>query len=154
MWASQLKGQAGSPWGVMHSVTSVWARKDPAAAAEWVLQSPAGGYSVSSVAQEWANVDPTSAAKWLDRIPEGKSRDSAIQGFIQAVDDTDPAGAAEWAQTISDTNQRENSIGNLFRKWASFDPKSAENWLRSAQGISDQARERILKMNVPPTVFY
>ncbi len=152
-WASELKTSQGS-WSIAYSVTSAWARKDPQAAADWIMQSPTAGFAVSNVTQEWANVDPTAAAKWLDRVPAGKNRDSAIQGFIQAVTDTDPAGAAEWAQTISDANQRENAVSNLYRKWNSADPKASEAWLRSATGISDQTRERILKSSAGSQAIY
>lgn len=84
---------AGEPGGMSESAqaksrqigrfTSTWAAQDPAAAASWVGQLPAGDLArnaAANVAMQYSRYAPAEARKWIDSLPPGPVRQAAEQG--------------------------------------------------------------------------
>lgn len=63
--------------------SSAWAAEDPAAAAAWVGQLPAGELarnSAANVALQYSRYAPAEARKWIDSLPPGPVRQAAERG--------------------------------------------------------------------------
>lgn len=91
-----------------------WAEKDPAAAANFVIESPerAGSDKISIIAGVVARGDPLVALEWVQNFPEGPGFDMAASGIISYINDEHPKEALELAALISEPKLREKAIND------------------------------------------
>ena len=66
-------------------VASIWAIRDPIAAADWAMQlddAAARSNAISNVVSNWASQDPDGARRWVLGQPRGELRDQALQRLL------------------------------------------------------------------------
>ncbi len=127
----------------------IWeaAANAPEAAANWVVQLPAGKTRDSlaaSVGERFAIAQPAEAAQWIEQIKDQSTRDSAIYGLIRGYVAADPAAASEWVSQISDQKMRDQSLSQVWWQWRSKDAPAAREWVKNLTIIKERVRERML----------
>jgi hypothetical protein len=74
-------------------ITWAWAMKDPAAAAIWVADFPAGTTqqtALENLLNIWGNHDPAAATSWIEHLPDPALQTKAAKILLTAL----PAAAA------------------------------------------------------------
>ena len=111
-----------------------WAATDPASAAEYVRQLPAGDFREAagvSLCQTWAAEHPEDAAAWVTKIlPQG-----GLQGALGAVASvwahTAPDATAQWVATLPELADRIVAEGSLAQSWGESNPAAAAVWWKT-----------------------
>jgi hypothetical protein len=119
-------------------LTRRWAEADPAAAAAWAQQMPAGrarSEALNGVAIAWANVDASEAIQWVRQWPEGEERQNGLASVAYEVARTDPIEAMNLAVNLPSNQSRDDLINFTAAQWAASTPAVAAEW---AQQIPDQ----------------
>jgi hypothetical protein len=129
-----------------------WGRRDPAAAAQWVASRPENVYAAQGLAESWAGFDDTAASAWAAALPEGKLRDGAARGLVNALAPIEPEAAWKWASAISIPYQAAQAYRDLARWWGNKAPPEFVAALNEAMKHSDASdREAALEsMKQPP----
>ena len=91
----------------------------------------------------WAQNDPAGAGKYLVDLPEGKSRDSAVQSYVNQLSWQSPEMAAPMIALIGDDNQRYSSAQNLINNYGRNDPDGARKWVASLN-LTEDKKSRLL----------
>ena len=76
-------------------MTSAWAGRDPAAAAVWVGQLPAGDSQTAAaenLINAWGRYDLPAARTWVQQLPPGPARDKAVERLGALVESGGGAG--------------------------------------------------------------
>ncbi len=113
-------------------IAMVYAQRDPAAGARWVMRfedSPNFGTLVGQIAAGLAKSDPRRAARLMDEVPEGEQYVMAQQTLISQWADFDPAAAARWWGQLPAQKQLDHSVRQLVYPWARFDREAAQKWV-------------------------
>ncbi len=136
-------GAAASPKD-LSTIASAWAQQDPAAAAEWAINQPAGAPQASAIASvvgTWASDDPDSAATWLEQFPPGEARDRSIVAFLGRQNaflsptETRIAQFEQWFDRIDDPWHRANAAMQCYWALRNRDPDGAAQWLQSLPNV-------------------
>lgn len=112
---------------VLMNLAGAWASKDPAAAADWVMQAKnanviaGAGYSIINT---WARKDPVAAAKWVDRTGNADHASTVVREWANV----DPGAAAKWMERLPTGNGRDQAIGAFTRVVLDTDPAGAAAW--------------------------
>lgn len=107
-------------WSAYTHVFRKWAERDPAAAANHVMEHPerTGTDKMSTIAGVVAKGDPLVALDWVQNFPDGPHFDSAAAGIINSINDSYPDQALELAALIGDVRLREEAISQTKIKMA------------------------------------
>ena len=62
------------------------------------------------MAKIWAKKDPAATAEWINQFPDDANVDSAIEALVRQITSTDPAGALSWAETMTNSDRRQKLI--------------------------------------------
>ena len=131
-------------WLALGSVLSVWAQRDPAAAARHVLELPPGptldylaGQFVIHLAAR-----PQEAIAWAESL-RPSARDAAFVNLASAWAQSAPAESVAWALGLPAEPTRTNALAAAHAVWRSLDPAAARKWLEDA-GLPPATRSRIL----------
>jgi len=124
-----------------------WVLTDPASAAAWVKQLPAGDFRESagiSLCQFWAEQDAAAAAQWVT----ANLGNGALQGALGAVAGVwahrDPESVATWVASLPDPSDRQTGEASLAQTWGETNPAAAAVWLESLP----QANQSIALQNL------
>lgn len=83
--ASLMTELGAAAAGIAPSVTTMWSRTDPQAAARWTLQESDPAIrtrAAAGVASGWASHDYTAAERWVLDLPRGEMRDQALARLL------------------------------------------------------------------------
>ena len=107
-------------WSAYSRVFEKWAEKDPAGAANHVMEHPerTGEDKISIIAEVVAHGDPLVALDWIQNFPDGPYFDAAAAGIISSINDSYPDQALELAALIGDVKLREEAISQTKIKMA------------------------------------
>ena len=87
-------------------IVQQWAQTNPALAASWVEQFPAGTLrdtATQNLLSIWTSQDAAAAGKWVEQLPVGNSRDTALAAYQTALAQSAIIAAAQQAtNTASD----------------------------------------------------
>jgi len=106
--------------------------------------------AMRSVMSGWAQNDPAGAGGWLETLPSGKSRERAVEAFVDQVSYQEHALAAKWVlELVSASGDGKASresyrIDNLARQWLQQDETAARAWIQQAP-ISEEKKRTLLK---------
>jgi hypothetical protein len=128
-------------------ITASWAKRDPQAAADWVIArepDPAQRDALAAIVRTWADDDPQSVENWLARFPPGETRDSCIAAFLfrdsawtsgprQRVAEFDA-----WFDLIDDPWQRTLAARSSFWQRTGLDPVAARVWLAALPNVDPE----------------
>jgi len=138
---------AQNEW-LIASLASGQARRDPAAAAEWLESLPANidrGKAAEEIAAVWIERDANTAAKWIESLPSGPLRDRATQGYASAAAKADPTVAADWAGAITDPYLRAQTVRSVATAISERDREGARAWVQNLTGIDERYRAALLR---------
>ena len=129
-------------------LSSIWAGRDPGAAATWLASSDLAGEplrrALRGVLVRWAGDDPQAAASWLDTTPD-ELRERHIAHVLHPLARQDARGAFAWLWSQG-VETRRRSVGPLMYSLANHSPTVALDLfagIRDAQART-QAMEGIL----------
>lgn len=86
---------------------------------------------VADVAGGWASVDPAAAAQWVGQFPAGSTRDRAYLAMLKPWAEKDPVAAAGAAMAMGDGEARGEAIQSVAQQWADKDEARAKAWASS-----------------------
>jgi len=121
-----------------------WAQRDPASAASWVAQFPAGDLrdaAIDNLVKLWPS--RTEAAAWLNSLPAGPSRDAGFRAYAEQIAPAYPREAAGWAAAIADPQIQAAQLERIIRAWNDRDFASASRWVQTAS-LTPSIRQRLL----------
>ncbi len=123
---------------VFSNFAGTWGRRDPAAAAQWLLTLPGEGphHAAQGLAAEWAIYDDAAASAWVASLPEGLTRDGAARGLVRGIASTDPEAAWQWAASMS-KYQAAKAYGEVARWWGNKAPPEFVAALTAAMEHAD-----------------
>jgi hypothetical protein len=124
-----------------------WARRDGAAALEWLYESSNEGYerdvAVMAAFTVWGQLEHEAALAWMAARMAG-GLDPWLQPALPAAAKflalDSPAEAIEWAERIEVDDRREYTLIAVARVWRQVDEPAAEAWLLQSS-LSQAARE-------------
>ncbi|MDB6069755.1 MAG: hypothetical protein JWL81_926, partial [Verrucomicrobiales bacterium] len=147
--ASSIAGSA--PEGARRSIpdlptilADIWGTSDPAAAAKWVSELPAGASrteAASTLATVWAASDIQSAVKWSEGFSDPEMRATIVEHLATTWGAIEPDKAIAWLNT-QPPEIAANGIRGAYNSWAATDPAGMQDWLgQLPPGLgTDQAR--------------
>ena len=121
-------------WTALNGVLSVWAQKDQAAAARYVLDMPPG-QPLEFAARHLAFIlasNPRDAILWAEALPSDGARAAAHPMIASAWAQRAPPDAVRWAASLRENPQRADALTAAFSYWMLMDPKAAQAWLETA----------------------
>jgi hypothetical protein len=121
-------------WTALNGVLTVWAQKDSAAAARYVLDMPPG-QPLEFAARHLAFIlaaNPRDAILWAEALPSDAARAAAYPMIASAWAQRSPADAVRWAASLHEDPQRADAVTAAFSYWMLLDPKAAQAWLETA----------------------
>jgi Tfp pilus assembly major pilin PilA len=130
---------AGDPRNEAEStIASLWARKDPAAAANWLAALPANEQPnvVTTIANYWVESNWPEASRWITTLT-GEVRDEALAAAVYREGAT-PNDSLSLALSIGNEEMRNNAVENIIRSWAATKPNEAETWVKGSPLSSEQ----------------
>jgi Tfp pilus assembly major pilin PilA len=136
-WVHSLP--AGDPRDQAESrIASLWAAKDPSAAAKWVATLPAKEQTnaVSTIARNWVETNWPDASRWIATLT-GDARDQALAVAVNR-DGATPSDSLSLALSIGKEEVRNDVIENVIRTWAATDASAAETWVKGSPLSSEQ----------------
>lgn len=111
------------------------------------MQFPEGttrDQACGKVAREWGFSDANGAAAWLQTLVAGTARDSAIVGFVSAVDGHDPGLGTLWAATMTDPERRLRTVEGVAARWLQSDAPAARDWILGSD-LPPEAKSRLMQ---------
>ncbi|MCD6052789.1 MAG: hypothetical protein K0Q55_4211 [Verrucomicrobia bacterium] len=122
-----------------------WSSNDPAQAAPWIAQMPAGDTrqeAINSVVTEWAHRDLAKAAQWARELTTENDRHSALlMAAYEAIRNV-PQDALALARELPANGARDELITHACSEWALTSPDAAAAWAK--QITNDGLRQRTL----------
>jgi len=124
-----------------------WARRDGAAALEWLSRAPANHdnqLAVRATFALWGKIDRAAAVAWMaDQTAGGMPAwlVPALPVYARLLAEDSPAEAIEWAEKIEGGEEREIVLIDVARTWRKLDEPAAEAWLLDSP-LSEEAREK------------
>ncbi len=122
-------------WLALTSILSVWAQKDPMAAARYVVEMPAGP-GVDYIAGQFAAVvalKPQDAILWAEALPSITARNAAFVTIASSWAQRSPVDAIRWAESLEGEPLRTNAMTGVHSLWRMLDPRAAQEWLAAAK---------------------
>jgi hypothetical protein len=117
------------------AVAERWATQNPQAAAEWItnkLDTADQQMALPRLLIFWAMESPQEAGKWAASLPAGPFRESAVQSYVEAVNNWAPDLGAKQAITLTDESVRNQKVETCVKHWMELDPISAQQWVKKA----------------------
>jgi hypothetical protein len=144
-WAARfLEGQSPSARaGSMAIVANAWARRDPAAAAQWAQSTrlaqadePSRLAAIGNVASRWAERDHDAAKAWTLGLDRGEHRDRALANVLFAGAE---AGRVDMqiVAAFSTDERRERALASALPRLGRSDPERARRLI--AEHLADPA---------------
>jgi hypothetical protein len=93
---------------------------------------------------EWARHDPTAASQYLVDMPPSALKDTAVNGFVRRLAWEDPESALAWAGTIGQDAPRTEAMTRAAQAWFLSNREAAIQWLPTS-GLSAEAQQKVLE---------
>jgi len=117
---------------------SIWAEKDPRAAATSAMTIPNAqdrDYALQALASTWAYEDPQAAWKWGNEQERARDRDAVLRSVISAiVGEGDTTEAIAFLETMEPGRGRNSALERIVSSLATTDPESAYDLIKSHGG--------------------
>ena len=116
----------------LSAVLSIWAGKDPTAAAAHVAKLPAGREHdrfLVSVTGSWIANDLPAAAAWVLSLPAGQGSDDAYRIVINAYVGKNPAQAAAFVEKLPVSEQNIRVLYAVIIGWSKIDLDACAAWV-------------------------
>lgn len=138
LWARGLPGPLREK--TLQQVLGAWIRRDPSAAAEWLLRQPPEIQVplIGRLAGDWARKDPTAALAWSQAAPvaptlgsqlsPGDLQRRAFESALGTLIGADPEKAAAWLSETAGRPYFSSRVAAVAGSWTSLDPVSASAW--------------------------
>ena len=139
-WISHMP--AGDPRDAAESrMASLWAAKEPSAAARWVATLPINEQInvVGTIANNWVDTNWPDASRWIATLTSDV-RDEALAAAVNREGATQVDSLA-LALSIGNEELRNNLVANVVRNWAATDPNAAETWVKGSPLSSEQRNQ-------------
>jgi hypothetical protein len=112
-WISEaVKGSENADYA-FQKVTEAWAKKDAAAAVNW-LESTNNQrdlkVSYFHAFSAWASKDQNAAREYLDQMPDSTNRNQAVSGYSIKIAAKNPDSALKLASSITESGTRTNAL--------------------------------------------
>lgn len=101
--------------GVSYSVT----KAETGQWIEWLgktMSGPQLELRVRALMSDWTRADYQAAGTWLNSIVDGPVKQSAVQGYVEAVAPYDPQTATQWAETLAPETTRTGLFDAVKRR--------------------------------------
>ena len=120
---------------VAQTVSSKWAQRDPAAAAQWALSLPERSRfaSLQAVVNRWASGDPEAARSFVQGLSDAALRKTGFSAVFDGMAEQDSARAFDWLITLSPGDVDAGRVGRAASRFASEQPIAALNMLTQYQ---------------------
>jgi hypothetical protein len=147
-WAEQIRGEDPGPRGSVGLVLRVamrWARKDGAAAMQWLSKLPPATDippAVEETYRSWYISDSQAATAWLASVELEPWLEPAVVAFALQRSASDPDEALVWAMRVRDPALRERTLVKIGASYSVAAPEQADAWLARAE-LPDPVREKI-----------
>lgn len=108
-----------------------WAENDPAAAAKWATQLPAGELrptALEHVATVWGELDLAAATTWLRDLPEGEEKQMATTSIAYEAARSNPVLALELACQLPPALGRDELLVFAVSQWGAENFPAAVEW--------------------------
>lgn len=128
-----------------------WAAADPAAAAAWVAQLPAGTLRetlfIRALVAEAGRSSGPPPSLLLEHLPPGPAREAATLQIAQRRVQDDPVATLDWLAALPDEVLRRQAAGPALDIWLHLDPEGLGRWLGDAPpgDLRDLALGRIAR---------
>ena len=112
-------------------VGTLWAKKDPYAAFEWMLSLPPSDSrdtAIRGVVYRWQLDDPEASEPWLRARLASEDMRPALYPFAQWMVYRDPVEAIAWGLRVPDQRERFYVIQQAFLLWVQQDKAAAMAW--------------------------
>ncbi len=121
------------------NVMSDWIHKDPAAAAEFSANLPAGTHPsvFYAVGKEWCRRDGAAALRWASAQPSGPARAEAMRQMTYCWAEHDATETTAWLEALPSDDGRWAATEGFVFATVDSDPDAALAWLRS---IPDESK--------------
>jgi hypothetical protein len=121
--------------------TSVWAGKDPTAAAAWVKSfycEAERGSKLMLVFYGCGSQNPAGARLLWQQLPQGILRDDAVRTFVDALAQQDLSAALACLDSINSAYVRKDARDSVLLQCARTDPAAALAWAQSQPRLQDR----------------
>ena len=129
---------------------TVWAEKDPLAAARWAetLDKESQSIAANTIATIWSAQDWPETRKWLGTI-SGDFRDSAVGGALMSdyENRVPPVESLPLALSMMDKQYRNSVVAHIIRRWAADEPQAAVDWIQNSV-LSHEEKQELLSLEV------
>jgi hypothetical protein len=96
------------------------------------------------LASQWAVNDREAAALWIKGLPAGRSRDKAVQAYVNMASQEDPVGGLRWAEAIHDESVYQSTLQSIGLNWLRTDEAAARKWIADSR-LPDNIKNNLLK---------
>lgn len=120
----------------MAAVVGLWTRKDPMAAAEWLMIEYAGDSRIpltQTLLAAWSLMDYSAAKRWALGLPDDRELDAAIGVLYRSQAQADPRSEESRAllRLITDEETVFSVVQPVVIELARHDPADADDYIRS-----------------------
>ena len=138
LWARGLPGPLREK--TLQQVLGAWIRRDPSAAAEWLVRQPPEIQIplIGRLAGDWVRKDPSAALSWSQgasvapslgsQLARGDLQRRAFDSALGTLIGADPEKAAAWLSGGAGRPYFSSRVGAVAGSWTSLDPVSAAAW--------------------------
>lgn len=132
-----------------------WSEVNPAQAADFAVKLPPGPERQTALKQaisKWTMDDPSQASKWILQFNAHEDFDQAVASLATSsnVMYQNTSLALSWAATIQNPTLRGQTTTAIVLNWYATNPSAALNYVNTAPELTNEARQELLRMIVPP----
>lgn len=147
--SAPLKDKTDTPSGLNLAtvLADIWGTSNPAAAAKWITQLPAGPgreQAAATLATVWAASDMPAAVQWSASLTDPVIRAAAVDHIATTWGAIEPDKAIAWLDT-QPADIAASGYQGAWNSWAATDPAGLQNWIEQMPaGVqSDLARRSL-----------
>jgi hypothetical protein len=134
-------------------LADIWGTNDPAAAARWIGQLPAGPgreEAAGTLATVWAASDVNAAAQWAAGLKDEAARAAAVEHLATTWGAIDPDKAIAWLDA-QPAALRDRGLAGAYNSWAGTDPEGLADWVTQmpSGAPADIARRSLAEVTIP-----
>jgi hypothetical protein len=136
----------GNSKGLLEQVMTIWASRQPAAAAAWLQDQPPNTDAIAAVASQWAFRNAEEATEWVNTIEDSPAKDDALSDVADRFISSHPEISAEWIAGIGDTKKRDEAYKELedsVHFWIDYNPAAVRKWLPTAS-LPEEMKSRLM----------
>ena len=102
-----------------------------------------GGDATTEGMNSWARKDAAAASEWVRTQPPGVIRDRAAHALVDAIKSTDAERAWEWAKSIEDPAFRTSALRLAGETWKQQDEAAAQTAMEALNAVQRSAMKEL-----------